>query len=227
MIWYWQGRSRSQSPRQNRPETTNSAPRSSKESNDGKQFWRNVNDIAFQNLSAGCRNSAAPPSTSRTPARGGYLRKLWGRELEEDLSIHPDGVTDFGVWDIGDARQGKRTAIDIVIEYGLKRERPSGALAVRTLRCRSRLARLARANGAEAARSAKPAARPSAGAGPGLAAKGHGGPIFELFWHGKAYNRELRSWLVEEMIPETGLGLASGQWGTAKTLPCSTLPRRS
>jgi hypothetical protein len=40
---------------------------------------------------------------------------------------------------------------------------------------------------------------------------------FELFWHGKAYNRELRSWLVEEMIPETGLGLASGQWGTAKT----------
>ena len=40
---------------------------------------------------------------------------------------------------------------------------------------------------------------------------------FELFWHGKEYNRELRSWLVKEMIPETGLGLASGQWGTAKT----------
>jgi hypothetical protein len=40
---------------------------------------------------------------------------------------------------------------------------------------------------------------------------------FQLFWHGRAYNRELRSWLVEEMIPETGLGLASGQWGTAKT----------
>jgi hypothetical protein len=28
----------------------------------------------------------------------------------------------FGVWDIGDARQGKRTAIDIVIEFGRKRD---------------------------------------------------------------------------------------------------------
>ncbi len=42
-------------------------------------------------------------------------------------------------------------------------------------------------------------------------------PPFELFWHGKEYNRERRSWLVKELIPETGRGLASGQWGTAKT----------
>ena len=40
---------------------------------------------------------------------------------------------------------------------------------------------------------------------------------FELFWHGKEYNRALRSWLVKELIPETGQGLASGQWGTGKT----------
>ena len=40
---------------------------------------------------------------------------------------------------------------------------------------------------------------------------------FELFWHGKDYDRARRSWLVKELIPETGQGLASGQWGTAKT----------
>jgi hypothetical protein len=40
---------------------------------------------------------------------------------------------------------------------------------------------------------------------------------FELLWHGKDYNRPRRSWLVKELIPETGQGLASGQWGTAKT----------
>ena len=42
-------------------------------------------------------------------------------------------------------------------------------------------------------------------------------PPFELFWHGKEYNRTTRSWLVKELIPETGQGLLSGQWGTAKT----------
>ena len=29
---------------------------------------------------------------------------------------------------------------------------------------------------------------------------------FEVFWHGKDYNRALRSWLVEDLIPETGQG---------------------
>ncbi|MGX9428505.1 MULTISPECIES: AAA family ATPase [Bradyrhizobium] len=42
-------------------------------------------------------------------------------------------------------------------------------------------------------------------------------PLFELFWHGKTYDRELRSWLVKDLIFENGTGLASGQWGTAKT----------
>ena len=42
-------------------------------------------------------------------------------------------------------------------------------------------------------------------------------PHFELFWHGKKYDRERRSWLVKDLIFENGIGLASGQWGTAKT----------
>ena len=52
------------------------------------------------------------------------------------------------------------------------------------------------------------------GSGPGLQQTP---PVFELFWHGNEYDRELRSWLVKDLILETGQGLASGQWGTAKT----------
>jgi DNA polymerase len=40
-----------------------------------------------------------------------------GRDLEEDLSIHPKGIKDWGVADQGDAHQGGRTPIDLVVEY--------------------------------------------------------------------------------------------------------------
>ncbi len=39
----------------------------------------------------------------------------------------------------------------------------------------------------------------------------------EIFWHGNDYDRAARPWLVKDLIPETGQGLASGQWGAAKT----------
>jgi AAA domain len=39
----------------------------------------------------------------------------------------------------------------------------------------------------------------------------------EIFWHGKDYDRAARTWLVKDLIPETGHGLASGQWGACKT----------
>jgi predicted P-loop ATPase len=40
-----------------------------------------------------------------------------GRALDEDISIHPEGIVDFGVADQGDKRRGKRTAIDVVMEW--------------------------------------------------------------------------------------------------------------
>ena len=51
-----------------------------------------------------------------------------GRDLEEDLSISPLGAKDWGVWDIGDANLGKRSAIDIVIEHGGKQNATEAAL---------------------------------------------------------------------------------------------------
>jgi hypothetical protein len=53
------------------------------------------------------------------PGTKGYRvsSKKLGRQLEEDLSIHPTGIKDWGVHDIGDARQGKRSPIDLVKEF--------------------------------------------------------------------------------------------------------------
>jgi AAA domain len=42
------------------------------------------------------------------------------------------------------------------------------------------------------------------------------GPV-QIFWHGIDYNRDGRSWLIKGLIPQLGQGLASGQWGAAKT----------
>ena len=41
-----------------------------------------------------------------------------GRDREEDISISPSGIVDFGEHDMGDAKRGKRTAIDLVMEHG-------------------------------------------------------------------------------------------------------------
>src|SRR5665647_1652443 len=40
-----------------------------------------------------------------------------GRPLEEDLSIHPKGIKDFGVHDQGDPREGSRTPLDLIMEH--------------------------------------------------------------------------------------------------------------
>ena len=58
------------------------------------------------------------PDAEKT-ASGGYRVKSrdLGRPLEEDLSISPDGIKDFGVHDLGDAREGKRSPIDVVMEW--------------------------------------------------------------------------------------------------------------
>lgn len=39
------------------------------------------------------------------------------RDLDEDLSIHPGGIRDWGVADMGDPREGKRSPVDLVVEW--------------------------------------------------------------------------------------------------------------
>jgi hypothetical protein len=56
--------------------------------------------------------------------------KSLGRKRQEDLSISPQGIKDFGEHDMGDAHEGKRTAIDLMIAYGGKADAVAAALAL-------------------------------------------------------------------------------------------------
>nr|WP_256372710.1 bifunctional DNA primase/polymerase [Roseibium sp. RKSG952] len=81
-------------------------------------FFRNVNSIALQKLSVWVPQIF--PQSKPQPGTGAYRvsSRLLGRDLQEDLSLAPTGIVDFGVHDMGDPRGGKRTAIDIVMDYG-------------------------------------------------------------------------------------------------------------
>lgn len=79
--------------------------------------WDKLNTAALHNLSAWVPDlfgSKAKPS-----ARGGYRvpSSALGRNLEEDVSITPVGIVDFGVADQGDRKQGKRTPLTLVMEH--------------------------------------------------------------------------------------------------------------
>ena len=56
----------------------------------------------------------------QTKSRNGYRvsSKALGRSNEEDLSITPRGIVDWGVHDMGDPREGKRTPVELVMEHG-------------------------------------------------------------------------------------------------------------
>jgi hypothetical protein len=43
------------------------------------------------------------------------------------------------------------------------------------------------------------------------------GYSWHLTWHGEASSTGVRKWLVQDLLPETGVALISGQWGTYKT----------
>jgi len=90
-------------------------------------FFRIVNDRALSNIGAWV--TAIFPGARHHDGTGAYriTSKQLGRALQEDLSISPEGIVDFGVADMGDARQGKRTPIDIVIDYGIERDAVSAA----------------------------------------------------------------------------------------------------
>lgn len=77
----------------------------------GGTFWKQVNSAALAEPDRWVRDLF---STATKEAGTGAWRissEDLGRSLEEDLSIHPDGIRDFGA-------EKACTAIEIVIEYG-------------------------------------------------------------------------------------------------------------
>jgi Protein of unknown function (DUF3987) len=89
----------------------------------GSPFFRNVNGAALDALHTWV--PAVFGAAARFQPGTGAFRvssRSLGRNLQEDLSIAPNGIRDWGVGDMGDARQGARTPIDLVIEYGFERD---------------------------------------------------------------------------------------------------------
>lgn len=81
-------------------------------------FFENVRARAMANLGAWV--PALFPRAKFQPGTGAWRvsSKALGRNLQEDIGISPEGAVDFGVADMGDPNQGKRTAIDLVMEWG-------------------------------------------------------------------------------------------------------------
>jgi RecA-family ATPase len=81
-------------------------------------IFRRVNDAAMKKLEAWVPTLF--PSADYHGSTGAYRisSKELGRDLQEDLSIAPNGIVDFGVHDMGDPNEGKRTPIDLLIEHG-------------------------------------------------------------------------------------------------------------
>jgi hypothetical protein len=77
--------------------------------------WRHLNTEALQHLYAWVPRIF--PSAKRTTTGYRVSSADLGRDLEEDLSFHREGIKDFGIHDMGDPREGRRTPIDIVREY--------------------------------------------------------------------------------------------------------------
>src|SRR5262249_38757523 len=78
--------------------------------------WKQLNTEAMRRLDDWV---PAVFSGATKTSQGGYRLSSadLGRDLEEDLSIQPTGIVDFGVHDLGDPRRGKRTPIDLVEQY--------------------------------------------------------------------------------------------------------------
>jgi hypothetical protein len=85
----------------------------------GTAFFRAVNDAAIHNLDAWVPQIFGPAAEYWPGTRAWRVSsQSLGRGLEEDLSLSTLGIVDFGVHDLGDPREGKRTAIDVVLEFG-------------------------------------------------------------------------------------------------------------
>ena len=87
--------------------------------------FKRVNDAAIRNLDAWVPTLF--PAAKKSPQGYRIASRDLGRDLEEDLSITPEGIKDFGVADMGDPREGGRTPIDLVIEWG-SAKKPAEAL---------------------------------------------------------------------------------------------------
>jgi hypothetical protein len=107
-----------------------------------------------------------------------------GRNLQEDISITPQGIVDFGLADQGDLERGRRTPIGLVRAWkhndiGQAAEWLRQHLGIEFQETNSSL------------------------------------PVAHR--HGELNTNRTTQWTIKGLLPRTGVGLLSGQWGTGKT----------
>jgi hypothetical protein len=108
------------------PPAKKSAPKRDAGGQRTSDDFAKVNDAAMASL-----NSWVPELfPAARPYQDGYrvASRDLGRELEEELSILPKGIVDWGVNDQGDARDGRRTPIDLVLEWNPTTKKPADAM---------------------------------------------------------------------------------------------------
>lgn len=107
------------------PAPSSASPTAAQPDSSGADDFRRVNEAAMQSLQVWVPSLFA----SAIPKGSGYrvTSKSLNRTNQEDLSIAPEGIVDFGVADMGDPKQGRRTPIDLVMEW-LPTAKPKEAL---------------------------------------------------------------------------------------------------
>jgi putative DNA primase/helicase len=75
----------------------------------------NINSLAMQNLSLWV--TKVFPQAKESNGNYRVDSQSLGRDLEEDIGIHKNGIKDFGISDQGDPRGGKRTPVELVAEH--------------------------------------------------------------------------------------------------------------
>ena len=95
-----------------------------------ESFFTRTNTEALRNLTAWV--PSVFPRAEYKQVSGMWVYRVTsadlGRDLEEDLSISPKGIKDWGVHDLGDSNGGRRTPINLLIEAGHSRRPDDAAL---------------------------------------------------------------------------------------------------
>jgi len=157
----------------------------------GGGFWRAVNDAALQALDLWVPALLPAAKRQATGAWRMTSRDL-GRQFEEDLSIHPSGIQDYGP-------EAALTAIDLVMEHRGGDEKGAALWLCERI-------------GADPAALGWNAAKAVEGAGESdddffrTGSELHGRPV------------PPREWLVPELIPMHTVTLLGGDGGTGKSL---------
>ncbi len=87
-------------------------------------FWGKVNRAALDDIGRWWRDLFPKGYRTGKSWRAGLV----GRGLEEDIAATRDGIVDWGVHDIGDAKEGRRSPIELVVEYGGAADHTAAAL---------------------------------------------------------------------------------------------------